>query len=193
MTMSEIVAIPLGAIRPVNSPFRSGINGDSGFATRTATAASTPPQDDYARGYADGLAEAVERSAADTSAAEKIRHAITQLRAEPPEELGLYIAEAVSHLVRQIVGETQITPEEIIRRAQAAASLIAENDAATALRLHPDDAALVGTTIGAISVVPEPGLLRGDILVECAAGTIEDGNALRLAALDAALGLGGQE
>lgn len=193
MTMSEAVAIPLGAIRPVNSPFRAGINGDSGFATKMAAPASTAALDDYARGYADGLAEADGRSTVDTSAAEKIRQAITQLRAEPSEELGLYIAEAVSHLVRQIVGETQIAPEEITRRAQAAASLIAENDAATAIRLHPDDAALVGTTIGAISVVPEPGLLRGDVLIECAAGTIEDGNALRLAALDAALGLGGHE
>ncbi len=192
MTMSEVVVLPLGAIRPVNSPFRPGIDGDSGLTTRTATRPSAP-QDDYARGFADGLAEADGRSTADTSAAEKIRQAITQLRAEPSEELGLYVAEVVSHLVRQIVGETQIAPEEITRRAQAAASLIADNDAATAIRLHPDDAALVGTTIGAISVVPEPGLLRGDVLIECAAGTIEDGNAMRLAALNAALGLGGHE
>jgi flagellar biosynthesis/type III secretory pathway protein FliH len=189
--MSEVIAIPLGAIRPVSSPFRAGFDSDSGFAKRATL--STALQDDYARGFADGQAEAEARYADDAAAADSIRQAIAQLRAEPSEELGLYIAEAVSHLVRQIVGETQITPEEITRRAQAAAELIAENDAATAIRLHPDDAALVGTNIGAISIVPEPGLLRGDILVECAAGTIEDGNALRLAALDAALGLGGHE
>ena len=190
--MSEVIAIPLGAIRPVSSPFRAGFNSDTGFATRVP-APSTALQDDYARGFADGQAEAEARFGQDTAAANSIRQAIAQLRAEPSEELGLYIAEAVSHLVRQIVGETQITPEEITRRAQAAAELIAEDDAATAIRIHPDDAALVGTNIGAISVVPEPALLRGDILVECAAGTIEDGNALRLAALDAALGLGAHE
>jgi flagellar biosynthesis/type III secretory pathway protein FliH len=190
--MSEVVAIPLGAIRPVNSPFRAGLDTQGGF-TQTTAASTLAPRDDYARGYIDGAAEAEARAAQDNRAGDLIQQAITQLRAEPSEELGLYIAEAVSHLVRQIVGETQITPEEITRRAQAAAALIAENDAATAIRLHPEDAALVGSSIGAVSVVPEPGLLRGDVLVECAAGTIEDGNALRLAALDAALGLGDHE
>ncbi len=189
--MSEVIAIPLGAIRPVSSPFRAGFDSDSGFATRATP--SMALQDDYARGFADGQAEAAARFGDDAAAADSIRQAIAQLRAEPSEELGLYIAEAVSHLVRQIVGETQTTPEEITRRAQAAADLIAENDAATAIRLHPADAALVGATVGAVSVIPEPALLRGDILVECAAGTIEDGNALRLAALDAALGFGAHE
>ncbi len=190
--MSEAVALPFSALRPVSSPFRPGFGSSGGFA-RAGGPASTGPKDDYARGYADGIADAEARLAEDTAAAEKIRTAIAHLRAEPSEELGLYIAEAVSHLVRGIVGETQITEEEISRRANAAAALIADNDAATAIRLHPDDAALVGATVGGVAVISEPGLLRGDILVECASGTIEDGNALRLAALDAALGLGTHE
>ena len=109
--MSEVIAIPLGAIRPVSSPFRAGFDSDSGFATRATP--SMALQDDYARGFADGQAEAAARFGDDAAAADSIRQAIAQLRAEPSEELGLYIAEAVSHLVRQIVGETQITPEEI--------------------------------------------------------------------------------
>lgn len=190
--MSEAVAVPFSALRPVSSPFRAGL-GSTGTFNRMASPSGQGPQDDYARGYADGLADAEARFADDTAAADKIRNAIAQLRAEPSEELGLYIAEAVSHLVRGIIGETQITPEEITRRAQAAAALIAENDAASAIRLHPDDAAIAGVSVGAIAVIAEPGLMRGDILVECAAGTIEDGNALRLAALDAALGLGAHQ
>lgn len=190
--MSEAVAVPFSALRPASSPFRAGLGSTGGFARAGAPAASGP-KDDYARGYADGIADAEARFAEDAGAAEKIRTAIAQLRAEPSEELGLYIAEAVSHLVRGIVGETQITPEEITRRAKAAAALIADNDAATAIRLHPDDAAIVGANVGEVAVIAEPGLLRGDILVDCASGTIEDGNALRLAALDAALGLGAHE
>lgn len=190
--MSDIVAIPFSALRPVSSPFRAGLGSASDFAPM-APATAKGLQDDYARGYADGLADAAARLGDDAGAAEKIRTAIAQLRAEPSEELGLYIAEAVSHLVRGIVGETQITPEEITRRAKAAAALIADNDAATAIRLHPEDAAIVGQTVGEIAVIAEPGLLRGDILVDCASGTIEDGNALRLAALDAALGLGAHQ
>lgn len=186
--MSEVMTVPFSALRPVSSPFRAGIGG-SGDVSRAHKSASSEPQDAYARGYADGLADAEARLGDNDAAAEKIRAAIAELRAEPSEELGLYIAEAVSHLVRGIVGDTQISPEEVSRRAHAAAALIAENDAATAIRLHPDDAALVGATVGQIAVISEPGLLRGDILVECAAGTIEDGNGLRLAALDAALGL----
>lgn len=190
--MSEVVALPFSALRPVSSPFRAGLGSTSGFSAANVPVAQGP-KDDYARGYADGIADAEARVGDDAGAAEKIRNAIAQLRAEPSEELGLYIAEAVSHLVRGIVGETQITPEEITRRAKAAAALIADNDAATAIRLHPDDAAIVGQSVGEIAVIAEPGLLRGDILVDCAAGTIEDGNALRLAALDAALGLGAHE
>lgn len=190
--MSDPQTVSLGAIRPVSSPFRAGLGTQGGF-TRTAAAATPAPHDDYARGFADGAAEVEAKLTDNNRAAEHIRQAIAQLRAEPSEELGLYIAEAVSHLVRGIVGETQITPEEITRRAKAAAALISENDAATAIRLHPDDAAMVGPDVGNIAVIPEPALLRGDILVDCAAGTIEDGNNLRLAALDAALGLGGHE
>ncbi|MFM5913965.1 MAG: FliH/SctL family protein [Chakrabartia godavariana] len=189
MTMSEALAVPLGALRPLVSPFRQGLGTTT--AGRGPGPAQPQPQDDYARGYADGLAAAAARTDEDSQAADMIRQAIAQLRAEPSEELGLYIAEAVSRIVHQIVGETPVSPDEITRRAQAAAALIAENDAATAIRLHPKDAALVGTTVGDIAVVAEPGLRRGDILVDCAAGTIEDGNARRLAALDAALGLGG--
>lgn len=190
--MSEVVAVPFSALRPASSPFRAGLGSASGFAP-ASVATSKAPQDDYARGYADGASDVEARMGDDAGAAEKIRAAIAQLRAEPSEELGLYIAEAVSHLVRLIVGETQIAPEEITRRAKAAAALIAENDAATSIRLHPDDAAIVGANVGEVSVIAEPGLLRGDILVDCASGTIEDGNALRLAALDAALGLGAHE
>lgn len=187
--MSDVIAVPLGTVRPVSSPFRAGFASD-GTGARMVGRAS-PRADDYSRGYADALAETDAAAGQDMRAADQIRDAISQLRAEPSEELGLYIAEAVSHIVRQIVGETPVAAEEILRRAHAAAALIADNDAATAVRLHPEDAALVGPSVGAIAVIPEPGLLRGDILVECAAGTIEDGNALRLAALDVALGLGG--
>ena len=190
--MSEVVTVPFSALRPISSPFRAGL-GSTGDFTRMAPTAPKGPQDDYARGYADGVADIEARMGDDAKAAEKIRTAIAHLRAEPSEELGLYIAEAVSHLVRRIVGETQITAEETTRRAKAAAALIADNDAATAIRLHPDDAAIIGSSVGEIAVIAEPGLLRGDILVECASGTIEDGNALRLAALDAALGLGAHE
>lgn len=190
--MSEVVAVPFSALRPISSPFRAGLGSTRGFSATHAPVAQGP-QDDYARGYADGVADIEARMGDDAKAAEKIRAAIAQLRAEPSEELGLYIAEAVSHLVRQIVGETQVTPEEITRRASAAAAFIADSDAATAIRLHPDDAAIVGTSVGSLSVIAEPGLLRGDILVDCAAGTIEDGNTHRLAALDAALGLGAHQ
>lgn len=187
--MSEAIAVPLGTIRPVTSPFRAGFATEGSRLRATGRTSARP--DDYSRGYADGFAEADAKADHDTLAADQIRDAISQLRAEPSEELGLYIAEVVAHLVRQIVGETPVATDEILRRANAAAALIAENDAATAVRLHPEDAALVGPSVGAIAVLPEPDLLRGDILVECAAGTIEDGNALRLDALDAALGLGG--
>ena len=189
--MSDVATVPLSALRPVNSPFRQGL-GRAGSGVG-ASSAQGQPQGDYARGYADGLAAAAAQADDGNHAAEMIRRAIHDLRAEPAEELGLYIAEAVTRIVRQIVGETQISADEITRRAHAAAALIADNDAATAIRLHPEDAALVGASVDGIAVLPEPGLRRGDVLVDCAAGTIEDGNAQRLAALDAALGLGGAQ
>ena len=61
MTMSEVIAIPLGAIRPTHSPFRAGLDTPGGFS-RTTAAAPAAPRDDYARGFADGVAEAEGRA-----------------------------------------------------------------------------------------------------------------------------------
>lgn len=187
--MSEVVAVPLTQLRPVSSPFRAGLFGNG--AVRPAPAANAnPPQDRYAMGFADGEAAADERHAGDREAADRIVAAIARLRAEPAEDLGRHLAETVSRLVREIVGETNVTSDEITRRAHAAAALLAESDAASAVRLHPDDAALVGADVSGIAIIPDAGLMRGDVIVDCASGTVEDGNALRLAALDASLGLG---
>ena len=122
--MSDVATVPLSALRPVNSPFRQGL-GRAGSGVG-ASSAQGQPQGDYARGYADGLAAAAAQADDGNHAAEMIRRAIHDLRAEPAEELGLYIAEAVTRIVRQIVGETQISADEITRRAHAAAALIAE-------------------------------------------------------------------
>ena len=187
--MSEVIAVPFTQLRPISSPFRAGLFGNG--AARIAPAANAnPPQDHYAMGYADGEAAANERHAGEHEAADRIVAAIAQLRAEPAEDLARHLAETVSRLVRDIVGETTITADEIKRRAHGAAALLAESDAASAVRLHPDDAALAGAEVEGLAVIAEPGLARGDIRIECASGTLEDGNALRLAALDDALGLG---
>ncbi len=188
--MSEVIAVPITQLRPIIAPFRAGLFGNDAVHTAPAANANAP-QDRYAMGFADGEAAANERHSGDREAADRIAAAISQLRAEPAEELGRLLAHTVSRLVRDIVGETPISAEEIMRRTQAAAALLAESDAATTVRLHPDDAALVGDEVSGIAVHAEPGLVRGDILIECATGTIEDGNAHRLDVLDAALGLSG--
>ncbi len=189
--MSEAAAIPLTALTPIRAAFLAGLPGISPPAHAPAPErdAAPPPSSEevYAQGFAAGVAEARRDMGADLAA--QLAARLDMRLNEPREELGLLIASCVQRLVTQIVGACPVPPDDIQRRAEAAARLIHEDDAPTGIALHPDDAALLPSSLGGVPILACADLARGDIVILCAAGTIEDRITARLAALDAALGL----
>ncbi len=188
--MSKDFATPFSTLRPVRSGFCPGYPGS--FPTRDMPEPHhAEAQDDrFAQGFADGFAAGLARRSEDDRAADRLEKALLTLRPEPADDLGTLIAETVQRLVRQVVADCPISSHEVLQRAQRAAALIAKEDAATVLHLHPEDAKLLPAEIAGLTIIPQPDLARGDIVIPCAAGTIEDRISQRLAALEAALGLG---
>jgi flagellar assembly protein FliH len=193
MIMSKNFAIPFSALRPVRSGFCPSYPGSFTSRDMPEPHHAEAQDDRYAQGFADGLAAGLARRTEDDRAADRLEKALLSLRSEPAEDLGTLIAETVQRLVRQVVADCPISPDEILQRAQRAAALIAKEDAATLLYLHPEDAKLLPAEIAGLTIVPQPDLERGDVVIPCAAGTIEDRMSQRLAALEVALGLGDGE
>ncbi|WP_420140772.1 hypothetical protein [Sphingomonas sp.] len=144
-----------------------------------------------AQGYAAGLAEG--RRQADATLAEErdaLRRLAQGLEAlNPAESDGLagVLASAVGRLVAQIVGEVAVDAETLAARCQAVAAAVAEETAPQRLRLHPTDAARLTGCDFAVAVVGDPLLAPGTIILDTAAGWVEDSPAIRLERLRSAL------
>jgi flagellar assembly protein FliH len=190
MIMSKDFASAFSALRPTRSGFCPGYPGSFAARNMPEPHHAEAPDDRYAQGFSDGYAAGLTRRAEDDRAVEQLEKALRAIRPEPADDLGILIAETVQRLVRQVVADCPISPDEVLQRAQRAAALIAKEDAATVLHLHPEDAKLLPAEIAGLTIVPQFDLARGDIVIPCAAGTIEDRISQKLAALEAALGLG---
>lgn len=114
--------------------------------------------------------------------AELIRSA-EALQPEPSGPLAAVLAEAVTRLVRQIVGEVQIDPVMLKARAEAVAELVTAESGPARLRMNPDDIAMLdGVDLG-LPMAPDHHLTSGTIILETGEGWIEDGPQVRLAKL----------
>lgn len=192
--MSEVQPVSFSALRPIRSPFALGLLPEHGIRAEldilsVQAPANDQPDDAYMRGFADGEAAVRDAFEADQSATDRLARALERLHTPSSDELALVIARTVQHLVVQIVGETPLDADEIRRRAERAAMMIAEEDKPVGLSLHPDDAALLPAELHGLTIKPRPDLARGDVVIDHAHGTIEDRVSRRLAAMDAALGL----
>uniref|UniRef100_UPI002601EB82 FliH/SctL family protein n=1 Tax=Novosphingobium sp. TaxID=1874826 RepID=UPI002601EB82 len=86
------------------------------------------------------------------------------------------------------LGEFAADPEALARRVEIAAGMLARAADERVIRLHPEDLALVGARLPEDwHFEPDPGLERGALRVEGAAGGVEDGPAIWLRALSEAL------
>jgi flagellar assembly protein FliH len=144
-----------------------------------------------AQGYAAGLAEG--RRQADAALADErdaLRRLAQGLEAlNPAESDGLagVLASAVGRLVAQIVGEVAVDAETLAARCQTVAAAVAEETTPQRLRLHPTDAARLAGCDFAVAVVGDPLLAPGTIVLDTAAGWVEDSPAIRLERLRSAL------
>ena len=141
----------------------------------------------YAEGYEDGRRAAEQEFGDERAAVARLAEALEGLRPEPTNALALLLAETVDRLVREVIGEVDIDATRLLSRARAAAALIGPNVEPSKLRLHPDDAALLTTAELPVELAADPSLQRGSIVLETGHGWIEDGPAVRLERLRAAL------
>jgi flagellar assembly protein FliH len=156
--------------------------------------ASTPEQEllnvrdqAYAQGIEDGR-RAMEKALDEERAAiARLAASLEGLRPEPTGPLALLLAETVDRLVREILGEVDIDANRLLARAKAAAALIGKAVEPSRLRVHPDDVDLLAPADLPVPVEGDPSLARGSIVLETAEGWIEDGPAVRLERLRAAL------
>ncbi len=149
--------------------------------------------DPYQSGVAEGRLLAAAEFALEKQSLLTLLGAANALQPEPSDELAVLIGEAVEMLVRQIVGDVAIDSVLLADRAQQAAALVAECDAARTMWVHPDDLDLLDQSILAIPLKADPAAERGSIRIDCSAGWIEHGTALYLDQLRIDLGLAGTQ
>lgn len=145
--------------------------------------------DEYASGLADGEQIATAAFEVEKAALLALIASAQAFQPETGPELALLMHETVVRLVRQLCGSINIDTKFLNAQIAAAVAVITEADDARRIMLHPDDAALVGDTINALSVGLDPSLMRGAIRIDCSQGWIDHGVALGIERLRDLLGV----
>src|SRR4051812_44761661 len=141
----------------------------------------------FALGCEEGRQTVEAEFAAERDALGRLAESLAVLRPEPANALALLLAETVDRLVRQVAGEVDIDADLLLARANEAAQLVGKDVEPTRLRAHPDDIIYLEAGYLEVPLHPDPTLTRGAIVLETGHGWIEDGPAVRLDRLRAAL------
>lgn len=145
-----------------------------------------------AEGFAEGMAAAEKMTAAairdNLDAMERLASALDRVGALDREALAARLRQTVLYLVTRLVGETGVSTDLLSARIEAAVQLLADTTEPVALRLNPEDHALVqGRFGGRIAASADPGLERGGFRIETRSTLIEDGPSAWLTQLAAAI------
>ncbi|MBP8234244.1 MAG: hypothetical protein KAY22_18270 [Rhizorhabdus sp.] len=141
----------------------------------------------FAAGFEQGRQATILEFAREREALAQLVRAAEALQPESQGPLAAVLAETVTRMVRQIVGEVKIDPALLEQRAIAIAELVTAECGPARLRLHPDDIAMLdGVDLG-LPLAPDHHLASGTIVLETGEGWIEDGPQVRLARLRAQL------
>ena len=149
----------------------------------------------HAAGYAEGLAAAAAAAAAVREVESRDQGLLAGL-ADSLAGAGRIDREAVARQLRatvlaltaRLVGEVGVSAELLAGRIDAATELLADGAESALLRVHPDDVALLeGRLPKAIFAAGDPGVARGSFVLESASTIVEDGPALWLDQLAAAI------
>ena len=183
MSDAAIMPISFKAIAQKRSPFTPM------HALRLRTAEPATVIDEYARGLADGEQIATAAFEVEKDALLALVAGAQAFQPETGPELSLLLRETVIGLVERICGSINTDTEFLETQIAAAVAVITETDDARQIILHPDDAALVGDTINALSVRSDPSLTRGMIRIDCSQGWIDHGVTLGIDRLRDLLGI----
>ena len=130
----------------------------------------------YRAGRDDTLAEAAALVAAERAALEGLASMFTRLDQNTEGILARRLAETVEALCDALIADVAVDGPALLRRAGAAARLLARADDERTFRLNPEDLAAVGDRLPPEwKTVPDPALERGSIRIETPAGGVEDG------------------
>ena len=141
----------------------------------------------FAEGFEQGRQTVIAEFARDREALAELIRSAEALQPESAGPLAAVLAEAVTRLVRQIVGEVAIDARTLIERATAVAEMVTAESGPARLRMNPDDIAMLeGVDLG-LPMSPDHNLVSGQIVLETGEGWIEDGPQVRLAKLRAQL------
>lgn len=175
MTMSSL---PLAALAEP-----SGFVCDPRFgATAPAADRAETVTDAWEAGRLAGLEEAREdaarQAAAEACARDRIGLSLARLDEECAETLRQRLLVAVAALCEAAIAPLALDCDALRRRIDCAVGMLSRADDDKILRLHPDDFALIGSSLPAgIEISVDPMLERGSVRVETTTGGVEDGPA----------------
>lgn len=182
---------------------RAGIAAPSGLALLFAGGDEAPPTPEpppvdpeavYAEGFAAGLAAGrAEGEARTAPLCDRLAAAVAAFEAAREIDgatLAPLFAKLVRRLAEAVVGaELRVDPDVLLRLAQVA--LAAAGPGEAALRVHPEDAAMLRTAGIGAPLLEDAAMAPGELLVEGGDWVVAEGIAARLAGvLAAALGDG---
>jgi len=171
--------------RPRGGGFTAGNDSDRPVTAEQERARIQ--EEAFALGCQEGRKTVEAEFAAERDALARLAESLAVLRPEPANALALLLAETVDRLVRQVVGEVDIDANLLLARANAAAQLVGKDVEPTRLRAHPADIPYLEAGKLEVPLHADPTLTRGAIVLETGHGWIEDGPAVRLDRLRAAL------
>ena len=141
----------------------------------------------FARGFQEGYAAASATLSDDQGATARLVDALDALRPKAASDLAPLLAETVSRLVRQIVGEVTVDSDRLADRIRGIVAVIEEDGGPARLRLHPADIARIDGFTPPLPILADPSLAEGTIVAEGSQGWVEDGPAIRMERLRQAL------
>lgn len=145
-----------------------------------------------AEGYEEGVAAAAEavrgEAERDRALLDTIAREIRGGRAIDRDALATALRRTVMMLVTQVVGEAGVSGPLLAARVQAATDLLADASESAMLRVHPLDLPLLdGRLPGSLFPCGDEAVERGSFVMEAASTIVEDGPALWLEQLSAAI------
>lgn len=177
------------------SPANPGENPTAGWNPLDASADQScfvdPLETAHAAGYAEGLAAAAAAATATRVRDETLMAGVaTALGSDriDREQVAAQLRQTVLMLVTRIVGDVGVAADRLHARVEIATEMLADGAESALLRLHPDDVALIeGRLPGTVFPVGDANVARGAFVLESASTVVEDGPALWLEQLAAAI------
>lgn len=132
----------------------------------------------FARGEAAGRAAAEAEAAAEAARQRTLRLAFRALDEAALAALSQDLADTVIALCNGALAGAALDRDALLARCEVAARRIGGAAATLRLHLHPDDIAVIGAeALAGWTVMPDPALERGGVLIEGADGAVSDGPA----------------